>query len=157
MPRRRIDRVCKCGAVMQWCFNVCHACSAQRYFRSRYLSGGQFCQSKVAVARRQGLLAPPSVSPCSDCGGPATEYDHRDYNQPLLVAPVCRGCNARRGKAIPRTWAAGEWDAYVASAWKANRGSPDRWQPAIVRLQREIAELRPDIFGAQPAPTEARL
>lgn len=36
---------------------------------------------------------------CVDCDHrSAICYDHRDYSQPLLVAPVCRNCNASRGK-----------------------------------------------------------
>ena len=139
MPRKRIDRQCKCGAVIGWYSNVCNACSAARQLRSRYLSGGALCQSIVASARARGELADPRTFDCTDCGGGATEYDHRDYNLPLKVEPVCRGCNARRGKAIPKQWAPGEWDTYVARAWKANRGSPQFWQPFVVRLLRMAA------------------
>ena len=39
--------------------------------------------------------------PCVDCGAPARDYDHRDYNKPLDVEPVCRRCNILRGPAIP--------------------------------------------------------
>lgn len=38
---------------------------------------------------------------CVDCGRLAQCYDHRDYNWPLRVEPVCRRCNALRGPAIP--------------------------------------------------------
>jgi ribosomal protein L37AE/L43A len=34
---------------------------------------------------------------CVDCGAVASVYDHRDYNKPLDVSPVCHGCNIRRG------------------------------------------------------------
>jgi hypothetical protein len=37
---------------------------------------------------------------CVDCGAQARDYDHRDYNKPLEVNPVCRRCNLRRGPAI---------------------------------------------------------
>ena len=37
---------------------------------------------------------------CVDCGERATQYDHRDYGEPLKVEPVCRSCNAKRGKAL---------------------------------------------------------
>lgn len=40
-------------------------------------------------------------SECVDCGAPATDYDHRDYRRPLKVAPVCHGCNLRRGQGLP--------------------------------------------------------
>lgn len=58
--------------------------------------------SEVAMAIREGRLTHPRTLKCSDCCGTASEYDHRDYNFPLRVDPVCRGCNARRGPAIPR-------------------------------------------------------
>ncbi len=35
---------------------------------------------------------------CVDCGGQAEVYDHRDYNRPLDVAPVCKACDALRGE-----------------------------------------------------------
>lgn len=55
---------------------------------------------QVARAIRKGEIAHPSAFPCADCGGLAKEYDHRDYSAPLVVEPVCRGCNARRGRAV---------------------------------------------------------
>jgi hypothetical protein len=36
---------------------------------------------------------------CVDCGAPATDYDHRNYDKPLDVDPVCHKCNCRRGPA----------------------------------------------------------
>lgn len=36
---------------------------------------------------------------CSDCPKRATVYDHRDYQKPKDVEPVCRSCNAVRGRA----------------------------------------------------------
>lgn len=37
---------------------------------------------------------------CSNCkNARATQYDHRDYNKPLQVAPVCASCNGKLGKA----------------------------------------------------------
>lgn len=56
--------------------------------------------AKVGAAIRQGLLSRPTLFECVDCGQPATCYDHRDYNKPLEVDPVCRGCNKRRGHAV---------------------------------------------------------
>jgi len=38
---------------------------------------------------------------CEDCGRDAECYDHRDYNKPLDVEPVCRQCNSIRGAGIP--------------------------------------------------------
>lgn len=36
---------------------------------------------------------------CIDCAEPAADYDHRDYDKPLEVEPVCRRCNQKRGPA----------------------------------------------------------
>lgn len=36
---------------------------------------------------------------CVDCGKRATDYEHRDYNKPKEVEPVCRSCNLWRGSA----------------------------------------------------------
>lgn len=55
----------------------------------------------VRLAIRAGYLAKPETLACSDCGKPATGYDHRDYNRPLDVEPVCRSCNVKRGPAKP--------------------------------------------------------
>lgn len=48
-----------------------------------------------------GRLPPAQTCSCVDCGAPAKDYDHRDYNKPLDVSPVCRACNKKRGPAIP--------------------------------------------------------
>ncbi len=55
---------------------------------------------KARQAIKSGKLPSPKTLPCADCGGPATEYDHRDYTKPLEVAPVCRLCNRRRPKPV---------------------------------------------------------
>lgn len=53
---------------------------------------------QVLVAIASGKLPKLDGSvPCQDCGSPAEHYDHRDYKNPLDVAPVCRTCNFRRG------------------------------------------------------------
>ena len=53
----------------------------------------------IARAKRRGDLPPPATQACADCGLPATEYDHRDYRDPLCVEAVCHSCNLRRGPA----------------------------------------------------------
>lgn len=54
----------------------------------------------LAVKRGELQKINPSTL-CVDCGSPAKEYDHRDYNKPLVVEPVCKRCNQKRGRAIP--------------------------------------------------------
>ena len=71
----------------------CWDCSAVRVSAHVTIS----CAVRKAVAR--GDLLPATAHACVDCGDPAVEYDHRDYNQPLAVEPVCRSCNIRRGPA----------------------------------------------------------
>ena len=60
--------------------------------------------AKVKSAIARGVLPPiTSDTRCTDCEKPARVYDHRDYDQPLVVEPVCQGCNVRRGPgALPR-------------------------------------------------------
>jgi hypothetical protein len=57
----------------------------------------------LARAIRHGQMKRPAEFLCTDCGGKADRYDHRDYTRPLQVDPVCRSCNARRGPAL--VWA----------------------------------------------------
>jgi hypothetical protein len=63
--------------------------------------GGISAAAVVARAIKSGLLRAASEFACSDCGKPAQQYDHRDYNKPLNVDPVCRSCNQLRGPAMP--------------------------------------------------------
>ena len=55
----------------------------------------------VDSAIKYGYLPKPSTLLCLDCGSPAQVYDHRDYNRPLDVEPVCHACNVKRGPAVP--------------------------------------------------------
>ena len=54
----------------------------------------------VSRAIRKGILKPIKECICVDCGAPARHYDHRDYNKPDVVEPVCKKCNANRPPAI---------------------------------------------------------
>lgn len=63
--------------------------------------GKLYAAKQVSRAVRLKELPPASACECVDCGGRAKHYDHRDYNKPLDVEPVCHGCNLRRGPAIP--------------------------------------------------------
>lgn len=58
-------------------------------------------RAMVAAAIKLRMLQHPENQYCVDCGAQATEYDHRDYNKPLDVDPVCHGCNIKRGPGIP--------------------------------------------------------
>lgn len=68
--------------------------------RTRYFD---LAHKYVSVAVYNGDLPRLDGSiPCTDCGGPACEYDHRDYKKPMEVEPVCKGCNAARGPGLHR-------------------------------------------------------
>ena len=89
--------ICKCRIpdnrlrISKYCFK----CSLESSRQSVDAS------NKVRAAIKKGLVKPiSSDTVCVDCGKPAHDLDHRDYNNPLEVVPVCRGCNIRRGPAI---------------------------------------------------------
>lgn len=64
-------------------------------------TGRPAAQNVVAQLKRLGKLDDAKQFPCVDCGRRAVEYDHRDYNRPDDVVPVCRSCNLQRGPAVP--------------------------------------------------------
>jgi hypothetical protein len=55
---------------------------------------------QVQKAVKKGILPNVKTLMCVDCGKFGQCYDHRDYNKPLDVVPVCKKCNYRRGSAI---------------------------------------------------------
>lgn len=64
--------------------------------------GGSLASTLLCRAIKRGRVKP--ITPdtqCVDCGKPAKHYDHRDYNKPYEVEPVCVSCNIRRGRAVP--------------------------------------------------------
>lgn len=75
-----------------------------RYALAVYYSGRTLAGQAVARHVAKKILRKPSEFQCTDCDVQATEYDHRDYNKPLDVAPVCHKCNLRRGRAIWKKW-----------------------------------------------------
>ena len=84
---------------------MCSRCREDSSWGPRYSeiqTGRQGAATAVARAIAGGLLQSAREMLCTDSGGKATEYDHRDYNKPLQVAAVCRRCNRQRGHAIPR-------------------------------------------------------
>ena len=64
-------------------------------------NGGNRASAIIRKAIENGHLVSAKTLDCFDCGAPAHCYDHRDYNKPYVVQPVCRKCNYRRGSAIP--------------------------------------------------------
>jgi hypothetical protein len=71
-------------------------------WRKEYRRLSYIATQRVHRAVIKGLL--PNLRQvaivCVDCKMErATRYDHRDYNRPLEVAPVCNSCNKKRGPA----------------------------------------------------------
>lgn len=91
---------------------ACEPCRMARHIYSRFGSGRYLAGAEVAKARAKNSIPSPREFKCVDCGGRATEYDHRNYDEPLNVSPVCRGCNARRGSAKRKNWTFDEFWAW---------------------------------------------
>lgn len=79
----------------------CWDCNRQHYAYMAVATGKQLANYAVHRAIASGVLKPASAHTCVDCGAKALAWDHRDYNRPLDVEPVCQSCNSVRGKAIP--------------------------------------------------------
>lgn len=88
--RRQVNRPGTCGA-----------CQLKRNQQWAKTSGAAQAAAAVTRARWMGKLANPKTLKCVDCQKQASQYDHRDYNKPLKVEPVCASCNKLRGKARP--------------------------------------------------------
>lgn len=99
-------RVCQCEicggpAVKQSKSTLCMLCS-----RARSLEINK--QRRVFInALRSGKIGSAAGRQCVDCAPdivtfkkPATEWEHRDWREPLKVVPICRMHNARRGRAM---------------------------------------------------------
>lgn len=125
---------------------------------TRHLVSGQsYCAALVNKAVRKGLLPRANTARCADCDSQAQCYDHRNYNHPLAVQPVCRLCNARRKTAIPKIWQRDELLAYLRrhsgpSKWPKRycRYFIDRFVSDVEhRTGRQITrhDLRPDVYG----------
>lgn len=73
------------------------------YYSKKKMIGAEQARWAVKGAIKSSKLLSLSKNfiSCVDCGDQAIQYDHRDYNKPLKVKPVCRSCNRKRGKAIP--------------------------------------------------------
>lgn len=96
-----IKRCTKCGKEDNSAgprFALCRDCNVPRYRLLAQISGK--AHSAVTRAIQDGLLPPLKGQIfCADCGRPAQCYDHRDYDKPLEVDPVCLSCNSKRGPA----------------------------------------------------------
>lgn len=85
---------CRRKRVPLRCPSCKAACDAVR------LSGQREARYAVRDAIKAGTLPSPRGLACTDCGGIADRYDHRNYSRPLEVEPVCIRCNFVRGPAV---------------------------------------------------------
>lgn len=90
--------------------------SVLTHIYSHYVTGQYLAHLEVYKARSKGILEPASTKQCVDCGRRACDYDHRDYNEPLQVEPVCRPCNIRRGRAVLKKWSFDEFWSWFAKS-----------------------------------------
>lgn len=73
----------------------------QEYYKKAHSkSNSEYARSRVSVNVKNGKIRPAKDFICVDCGKNAEVYDHRDYNKPLDVVPVCRKCNKKRGAGL---------------------------------------------------------
>lgn len=86
---------------------MCKQCS-QEHYRRRCVAS-----SILYRAVKSGKVQAARIHKCADCDSPASRYDHRDYSQPLHVAPVCAACNSKRG---PASWGRPVLDVTKAEA-----------------------------------------
>ena len=80
---------------------MCGQCIGTMKIQDARARGSHEASKITREAVEEKKLANPRGLKCEDCDKRAELYDHRDYNKPLKVAPVCFGCNKRRGSALP--------------------------------------------------------
>lgn len=93
--------ICGGPAVKRGLNTLCDTCSDAR--RAEIIK-----QRQVFVnARNSGKIGHVDGLQCVDCAPdfvtskrPATEWEHRDWREPLKVEPICRMHNTRRGRAM---------------------------------------------------------
>lgn len=134
----------------------------------------------VTKAVKRGELPHPRTLLCADCNSPANGYDHRDYSTPLVVAPVCRSCNHKRGQAANHDLGShditpfGRWikrqprgaSAEIARSLEVTRALVAMWAKGVREVSMDkvkrveamtgisVRELRPDdwhLYWPEPA------
>lgn len=136
----------------------------------------------VLQAVIDGKLPHPRTLRCKDCAHWAKLYDHRDYDKPLKVEPVCWRCNKLRGPEGPRRMpvknprkiaarekpihtstmidkAGGTMQA-LADLLGISRQAVHRWGPLVPEMRvYQLRALRPSWFTSKkpsPFPTAGR-
>jgi hypothetical protein len=70
------------------------------YFHKQKWSAYAHRAVQIEIEEGRLMKAGESGLSCVDCGKPAKHWEHRDYEKPLQIEPVCIGCNFRRGSAV---------------------------------------------------------
>lgn len=105
----------QCGVeIRSNTFHYCERCQLP-CFRIKE-AAHQVVKSAVVDGRLQSLSQ--NLVECVDCGDRASQYEHRNYERPLDVEPVCRKCNKARGKAARFT---DRFFSAVMTRWSGNR------------------------------------
>lgn len=68
----------------------------REYFQRPEIRTKRMARDAVNRAVKEGTIPNVSTCQCIDCGGPAQEYHHPDYNKPISVVPLCRLCHSAR-------------------------------------------------------------
>jgi len=97
---RKHCRACKTFYQREWRKTEKGQKAQDEYNERIKHSPGYEAKKQVFMALKAGRLKRPDDMNCVDCGARAEVYDHRDYNKPLDVEPVCRSCNTFRGPAL---------------------------------------------------------
>ena len=93
---------------------------------------------------RAGRMPPAKSLACSDCGEPATSYDHHlGYDHPPDVEPVCYPCHGRRSRCR------GEHRRQTIQSPEVNTGGPHA--PKVTGETRRAAARRPREPGRAPS------
>lgn len=101
----------------------CGQCARNVAALVKIASGAKRAHKMIRDAIKHGHL--PRLDgdyACVDCGESATCYDHRDYNYPLMVEPVCRSCNGKRGRAKHILGDIATTEQVVYTFWRAWNG-----------------------------------
>lgn len=133
-----------------------------KFLRSRNWNGAALAWTAVRLARRNGLLPNPNTFYCEDCAKTAEVYDHRDYNQPLNVGPVCQPCNLKREDAKSKVWTKREAVAYATRLFSNERWRTEDGQrryalllaetsDGLVDAQDFASDLFPELAGMEKA------
>lgn len=93
---KRYENCIVCGSPLKPDIRITYYCQTCRPLVKQ---AQMACRTTLHRAIRRKVLPKADQLWCKDCGMQATVYDHRDYDKPLQVEPLCHRCNARRGPA----------------------------------------------------------